>query len=385
MDSRSRGRREFLVASSLAAAASLPVAGSAESNSTDAQPAPRAVAADFTIPRAISRMAFGSCAKQSKPQPIWEAVLDAKPDVFVFLGDNCYGDSRELRVLERAYAELAAQPGFRRLRAQVPVIAIWDDHDYGEDDAGREYPLKAASQRLFCDFWGESAASVRRNRNGIYASYLIGPVGQRVQLLVPDLRFNRSPILRRDFGGLEYQAWAKQLEARGAPVPGPYERSSSRDASMLGEDQWLWLENQFRAPADVRILASSLQVIADFPGWEAWVNYSRDHARLLESIRRTRANGLVCISGDTHYGELSLLDVNVPYPLWDLTSSGLTEVWHVTPPNDLRVGKVLREQNFGVIEFDWRGGGAKLALQVRDRRGAVRIEQRVDARQLLVA
>jgi alkaline phosphatase D len=76
--------------------------------------------------------------------------------------------------------------------------------------------------------------------------------------------------------------------------------------------------------------------------------------------------------------------VNVPYPLWDLTSSGLTEVWHVTPPNDLRVGEVLREENFGVIEIDWRENGALLSLQVRDARGRARIEQRIDARELAV-
>jgi alkaline phosphatase D len=341
--------------------------------------------ADFASERVIRRIAFGSCAKQSKPQPIWSAVLESQPDLFVFLGDNCYGDSREIAKLEAAYAELAAQPGFQQLRDSVPVIAIWDDHDYGEDDAGREYPIKSESQRVFCDFWGESAGSPRRRRDGIYASYSFGLAERTVQVLMPDLRFNRSPILRRDLAGADYDRWAKQLERAGKFVPGPYERNPNRTASMLGDPQWQWLEDQLRMPAGVRILASSLQVVADFPGWEAWINYARDHARLIEAIRRTRANALVCISGDTHYGELSLLDANVPYPLWDLTSSGITEVWHVTPPNDLRVGEVLREPNFGVIEIDWRDDGALLSLQVRDARGRARIEQRVDARELLVA
>jgi alkaline phosphatase D len=382
----SAGRREFLLAGSVAAAtlalpseAQVPTALPATLGS--GAPTPNA---DFVSDKILRRIAFGSCAKQSKPQPIWNAVLESKPDLFVFLGDNCYGDSRDVSKLQAAYDELGAQPGFRRLQESVPVIAIWDDHDYGEDDAGREYPIKSDSQRVFCDFWGEAAGSPRRQREGIYASYSFGPADRTVQLLMPDLRFNRSPILRRDLAGTDYERWAKQLEAAGKFVPGPYERMADRSASMLGETQWQWLEEQLRMPASVRILASSLQVLADFPGWEAWINYSRDHARLIDAIRRARANGLVCISGDTHYGELSLLDVNVPYPLWDLTSSGLTEVWHVTPPNDLRVGEVLREENFGVIEIDWRDNGALLSLQVRDARGRARIEQRIDARELVV-
>jgi len=69
------------------------------------------------------RIAFGSCARQDKPQPIWDAVLASEPDLFVFLGDNIYGDTRDPTVLRAKYAQLAAQPGFKRLRERVPVLA----------------------------------------------------------------------------------------------------------------------------------------------------------------------------------------------------------------------------------------------------------------------
>jgi alkaline phosphatase D len=116
---------------------------------------------------------------------------------------------------------------------------------------------------------------------------------------------------------------------------------------MLGEPQWRWLETQLAQPADLRILASSLQVVADFPAGRRGSTMPRTTSACLQAIRRRRANGLFCISGDTHYAELSRLDTNTPYPLWDLTSSGLTEVWPVTPPNARRVGDILREPNFG--------------------------------------
>ena len=133
----------------------------------------------------VRRIAFGSCAHQDKDQPIWDAILNHNPDLFIFLGDNIYGDTRDMTVLRDKYAALAAKPGFRRLRERTPILAVWDDHDYGENDAGAEYPMKEASRQIFCDFFGEPAESPRRSRDGIYAAYCFGSGDQRVQVLLP--------------------------------------------------------------------------------------------------------------------------------------------------------------------------------------------------------
>jgi alkaline phosphatase D len=327
--------------------------------------------------RGATRIAFGSCAKQNKDQPIWDAIVEAKPDAFVFLGDNIYADTRDPQVMRDKYAMLAAKPGFQRLRETTRVFAIWDDHDYGEDDAGADYPMKDESRRQFCDFWGEAADSPRRTRDGIYDAAVLGPAGQRVQLILPDLRWNRTPIRKLDLGGKTYGAWAAEQRAAGKPVPGPYEREPALDATMLGEAQWQWLEVQLSQPAEVRVLCSSLQVLADFAGWEGWMNYARDHQRLFAAIREAQASGLVCISGDTHYGEMSMLDLNTPYPIWDVTSSGLTETWPVLPPNALRVGDAWRENNFGLIDIAWDGAATTLDLQICDVKGEPRVRQSV--------
>lgn len=339
---------------------------------------------DFQSDRPLTRIAFGSCAKSDKPQPIWDAVLATRPDLFIFLGDNVYLDTRDPEVMRRKYAELAAQPGFRKLRASVPILATWDDHDYGENDAGADYPMKAESRRQFLDFFGEPADSPRRTRDGIYAAYVFGPAGRRVQILLPDLRWNRTPLVPLELGDQDYEVWVANRARTGASTPGPYMRNPEATATQLGETQWSWLEGQLAAPADIRVLASSLQVVADFAGWEGWVNFAHDHQRLIAAIRDNRANGLFCLSGDTHYGEVSMLDVNTPYPLWDITSSGLTEVWPVTPPNALRVGEVLREQNFGLLTIDWQGAAPTVLAQVCDVKGEVRLEQPIRIADLVV-
>lgn len=358
----------------LSALAAAPMAGAP---GLLAAPAADRPAEDRVEPRILKRIAFGSCAHQDKEQPIWDAVLASRPDLFILLGDNIYADTRDPAVMAAKYQALAEKPGFRRLRATVPLLAVWDDHDYGENDAGADYPMKEEARRQFLDFWGEPADSVRRDRDGIYAAYRYGPKDRCVQIVLPDLRWNRTGLLPLELGGRDYEAWARAQQEAGKPVPGPYARNPGTDATMLGERQWAWLEGLLAQPADLRILGSSLQVVADFPGWEGWINFAQDHQRLLQAIRTRRANGLLCISGDTHYGELSRLDVNVPYPLWDLTSSGLTEVWPVLPPNARRVGAAWRAQNFGLIDIDWRGQATTVDLRLHDVEGTVRLTHKV--------
>jgi len=311
---------------------------------------------------ALSRIAFGSCAHQDKPQPIWDRVDAFDPQLFLFLGDNIYGDTRDMAVLRAKYAKLAAKPGFQRLRRKTPCLAIWDDHDYGENDAGREYPMKQESKDIFLDFWMEPKASPRRSRAGNYTSTIIGPEGRRVQIIMPDNRWFRSGLI-----GITEEPKDR----------GPYLVNSDPAATMLGAEQWDWLEAEFKKPAELRIFASSTQVLADAPGYEAWINYQADHQRLLDLIDFADVNGLIMISGDTHYAELSRLTEGVPYPLYDLTSSGLTEVWPFLGPNRLRVGEGFMGQNYGRILIDWEQRDPEIRLEVESIEGQIVLAQTV--------
>jgi alkaline phosphatase D len=332
----------------------------------------------FGADQAVKRVAFGACAHQDKDQPIWDVVLATKPDLFVFLGDNIYGDTRDPEVIKAKYAKLAAKPGFKRLRETVPILAVWDDHDYGENDIGAEYPRKEESRKIFCDFWGEAADSARRARpDGLYQSYVFGPAGRRVQILLPDLRWNRTPLISTSKSWSRYAAWAVQRRLRGLPVPGPYLKNEDPGATILGETQWRWLEEQLAAPADIRLFGSSIQVLSRGTGWETWENFGADQQRLFTTLDRANVANLVCLSGDVHYGELTKLDRPNAQPLWELTSSGLTQVMPVLPPNERRVGTAWRDRNFGLIDIYWTSPRPRVVLQVYDEKGAVRLSQSV--------
>jgi len=369
--------RALAVACALTMTALVPAARAQGEASASERPDPH-----VALERTLTRIGFGSCAEGGKEQPIWQAVLAAKPELFLFLGDNVYGDTRDMSVLRARYAELAQQPGFAKLRNTTPLAVTWDDHDFGEDDAGGDFPQKEASRQVFLEFWGEPADSPRRARDGVYASYVFGPPGQRVQVILLDLRYNRTPLVKPEPGVRNYRSWAMTRHRKGLEVPGPYARNPDPTATMLGERQWQWLERQLETPAEVRLIGSSVQVLADFPGWEGWSLFAHDQQRLIEIIRRKRANGVVFLSGDMHYAELSKLNVNVPYALWDITSSGLTEVWPAATPNANRASEVIREPNFGLIDIDWQGAQTMVTLSVVDQQGVRRISKQLPLAEL---
>jgi len=305
---------------------------------------------------AISSIAFGSCGKQDRPQPIWHAIVDSEPDLFIFLGDNIYADTEDMKVMRRKYGLLAAKPGFAELRATTPIVATWDDHDYGENDAGREYPQKVASQREFLRFFEEPADSPRWHQGGVYDQLTLGPDGQRMQVILLDTRFHRSPLKRGEVNGRK-----------------GYLPDDDPAKTMLGRWQWEWLGEQLRKPAEIRIIASSIQFVAEEHRFEKWSNLPGERRRLLELIRDAGAGGVIFISGDRHLAEISRLDESpAGYPIHDVTSSGLNQgTGRPDEPNRHRLGENYRQPNFGTIDIDWSASDPEIELTIRGIEGRV--------------
>ena len=137
-------------------------------------------------PKLLTKIAFGSCADQDKPLPIFDTIAATKPELLLLIGDNIYADLDRGRkvtpeVILEKYEALAKLPGFQKLKATCPILATWDDHDLGKNDAGAEFPFKDESQKLFLDFFGIAANDPRRTQKGVYSSAIYGPEGKRVR------------------------------------------------------------------------------------------------------------------------------------------------------------------------------------------------------------
>lgn len=322
----------------------------------------------------ISRIAFGSCAKQWEPQPIWNAIARREPDLFLFLGDAIYGDWHGDEVftateesLRADWDQLAAIPEFAAFREQVPMLATWDNHDFGKHDGGAEFELKDQSKKLFLDFFGEPQNTERRNRPGIYDAMTYGPEGRRVQIILLDCRTFKSPY-RPDPRSAEEKA---ALNIRGQYLP-----STDPDATLLGEAQWQWLEEQLQEPAELRLIASGTQIVADEKAMEEWGNFPVERRKLFDLIGKTGAEGVILLSGNVHFSEVSKT-AEGPYPLIDFTSSGLT---HSTPAyadlkNSKRVVGPFTGLNFGEIDIRWEDSeGTNVVLTCLDPEGSAQFE-----------
>ena len=313
----------------------------------------------------LTRIAFGSCADQDKPCPIWGSIGKLQPELLVLLGDTMYADldkskKVDANLIRDKYGKLDGEGEFAKLKKAVPIVATWDDHDYGKNDGDARFPFKDESQQIFLDFFGVPKDSPRRTRKGVYHSQVFGPEGKRVQVIALDGRYHRSTIVTK------FNPRLRVTESQPNADPA---------ATFLGEEQWAWLEEQLKVPAELRLIASGIQVLSDEHPFEKWSLIPHERARLFKLLRESKANGVVILSGDRHLAELSMSQEPLTYPLYDITASGFNQgnkAWRAPEKNRHRVAAMPYGNNFGFITVDWTSETSpRVTLQLRDEEGEI--------------
>ncbi|WP_066532130.1 alkaline phosphatase D family protein [Erythrobacter sp. CCH5-A1] len=307
----------------------------------------------------LTRIAVGSCNHQNASQHMWAQIAAANPQLFLMIGDNVYGDAgwdgdAGLDSLRRAYALQASHPEFAAFRSKVSMQAVWDDHDFGLNDAGASFPFRRWSETLFETFWGSSEAV--KARPGVYESTITGPEGKRVQVILLDTRFFRSDLKRT--------GWTKDRPPLGGYLP-----DAGADKTVLGDAQWAWLAQELAKPADLRIVVSSTQVLTTAHQFEGWTNFPAERTRLLDLLGKREASGLVLLSGDRHAAGIYKVD-HGGETIWELTSSSLNlafgddiERSSAREPDAARVGKFFPIENYGLVDIDWKAKAVTVSLK----------------------
>ena len=262
----------------------------------------------------LTRIAFGSCADEEKPQPIWKAILAYQPELFLFTGDNVYGDvrdgkrvpeadrSRGLRLRPRPSQDLAT------LRATVPTSRPGTTTTTARTTPAWIFAGKAQAKSCSSSSGTSPPGDPGPAARASTTPRPSGPRASGVQVILLDTRYFRSPLSPTD--------------QRGAPGKERYLPDDDPGKTMLGDAQWAWLAERLREPADLRMIVSSIQVLADGHGWERWGNLPRERARLYELIGETGAEGVVFVSGDRHIGGIYRETDGDALPLHEMTSSG---------------------------------------------------------------
>lgn len=309
-------------------------------------------------------VAFGSCNKQDKPQPMWDAIERQKPDLWIWLGDNIYGDTENMDLLKKKYDQQKSNPAYADFRSKVPIYGIWDDHDYGVNDGDRTYPKKAESRELLFEFLDVPADNPARKHQGAYQSYLIdGGEGRKIKLILLDGRYFRD-LLEAD----------KQSKQRYLP---------NEEGDLLGEDQWVFLEQELRhSDADVHLIACGIQFIPTQHYYEKWSNFPKSRKRFFDLLSETKPKCPVLLSGDRHIAEVSATEVeNYSHPIYEITASGMTHTWSnkkAEEANQFRQGKLVIDENYGLLRIRW-GESPYMVAEIRNEKDELLSKTVLDA------
>ncbi|HSJ67253.1 MAG TPA: alkaline phosphatase D family protein [Anditalea sp.] len=307
----------------------------------------------------VDLISFGSCNKHNLPQPLWEPIIQDKPDVWIWLGDNIYGDTHDMQLLRSKYDQQKENKDYKLLSERTKIIGVWDDHDYGINDGGIHYAKKDSSQQIMLDFLGEAEDSPRRKQKGVYAAYTFGLGDNKVKVILLDTRYHRDTILR------ENKTYIPNMEG-----------------SLLGEEQWAWFKEQLSDnDAMVTLIAGGIQFIPTEHPFEKWENFPNERQRLFDLIAQSKVQNPVLISGDRHIAEVSLLkNKQFPNGLYEITSSGLTHTWNEYREeyNPYRIGKMIANLHYGSVAFDW--DESMMLFQIKGDKGQVFLEQQIPIR-----
>ena len=272
------------------------------------------------------KMAFGSCLHQNYPAPIWTSVEEQKINSFYFLGDNVYGDTPSGIPWKLKSSYELQKLALPKWLANTEILSIWDDHDYGKNDAGGTYVYKQKAESLYLDFWNIPIEDERHKRDGIYFSETKLINGNKILFIGLDTRYFRSDIMK----------------SRGI-----YQQNTNADATILGQEQWRWLEQTLEQDFDFLVLATSIQVLATEHRFEKWNNIPKDRTRLINLLNKLPKQKLI-ISGDRHRGGVYKLD-----NLIEVTSSSLNRGSSYQSETDaLLIGETYSQNNYGLLTFN---------------------------------
>lgn len=281
--------------------------------------------ANISFAEIVYKLGIGSCVDQDYPTPAWASLEKESINSFFFLGDNIYGDvpSGRLDNVILSYEKLNNQmPSWLK---NTEKLVIWDDHDYGLNDAGANYIYKAESQQIYNDAWNIDQNDPRRSREGIYFSELKDIAGKKILIVGLDTRYFRSNLIK---------------------IGNSYKPHKNSNTTILGRIQWQWLEKELSREHDILILASSIQVLATEHRFEKWANIPHERDRLLALLNKLSSKVLI-ISGDRHRSGFYKLD-----NIYEFTSSSLNKgIFPSYESDSLLLGKTYTQNNYGIVQF----------------------------------
>jgi alkaline phosphatase D len=278
-----------------------------------------------------------------KDSSIFETMAKEKSAFMLWLGDAWYTReidyNSEWGLWYRAHRDRSL-PVLQNFLKAMPQYAIWDDHDYGPNDIGKNYILKEPSRKVFMNYFCNP--SYGENGQGIYSMISYADV----EVFMTDDRWWRSEDKIKD-------------SVDGKPNP---------EKRMLGKEQMDWLKNSLlHSPSTFKIVAVGSQVLNPVSPFDKWWDFPAEYDELMNFIKEYKIRGVVFLTGDRHHSEIIKVDRPGHYPLYDVTVSALTSTGYpfsaVEKNNPYRVIGFDQKQNYARFSFSGKLGERKMTVQ----------------------
>lgn len=298
---------------------------------------------------------------------IFEVMAKEPASFMLWLGDNWY--TREVDYfsewgLHNRPSWERSQPFYQNFLKAMPHYAIWDDHDYGWNDADKSYPLKETSREVFKKFWANP--SYGQSNQGIYTKFTYNDI----DVFLLDDRWFRSNDETED-------------SINGKP---------NANKLMYGRQQMEWLKNALlqsnnNGSITFRIIATGSQVLNPMSPFDCFRHFSVEYKEMMDFIKDNNINGIVFLTGDRHHSEVIKVERENTYPLYDITASPLTSGSHKfggpEKNNPYRVVGVEDMQNYTKISFSGTRRERVMKVEFFDPKGIKQTEWQVALKDLL--
>lgn len=288
---------------------------------------------------------------------IFESIAARDPDLMLWLGDNVYlrePDFHHPRGIARRYAAVRRDASIQPLLRSTHHVAIWDDHDYGPNNANMSWIFKGAARETFLRYWANPGAGLP-GLPGVFTTFSIGDA---------------------EFFLLDDRTFRDHDESPDGP-----------DKALFGNAQLRWLEQALLAStARFKVVVAGGEFFNDSSRHEGWHHFTDERAGFLDFLAQTRVEGLLFMSGDRHFTKLGRVPRPGAYPLYELTCSPLTagpyrDAAASTEPTIVD-GTLLTERNFCLLEFEGVGATRVLTVSAHATDGTKRWSYRIPADEL---
>ncbi len=302
------------------------------------------------------KIGVASCFDDRQPNmtPIWQEYLNQKTDINFFIGDNSYADKIDQKwgieanksQLWRRYAETFERLYFYHSSMLTPTLFLWDDHDYGLNNGGRDFKYKKDALEVFKAFYP------LKEIRGVY-SFTLG-AGSLFKAFNQNFLFIDARYFRSLKNDKVQTQWGRDQEKR-----------VFNQLNIDGKFTWLIQGDQY------------------FGAYHPFESYERDRPesflKMLSRLKKSRAKVLF-VSGDRHLTEIMKIDKKIlGYETYELTSSGMhAKVFpgsYIRNPNPNLLSGKSGVYNFTIVKPVVERSGIKLNVVSKGLNGVIHYEK----------